>query len=90
MKTVYKYTLATTDEQILSLPKGSRILSVEEQNQNIVLYALVDTEEKQVCEYKIIVVGTGHIASDAADCEFLGTVKLLGGELMFHVFVKEG
>ena len=83
MKTVYKYNLASTDVQELILPAGAVILSVEEQYGDIVLYALVDTEEAKMQPRTIYIHGTGH---EVYGEYFIGTVKLLEGSLMFHVF----
>jgi hypothetical protein len=107
MKKIFKYKLEAVDEQILELPRGSKILSVEEQNGDIVLYALVDSDaessklfgmnsegkweeedSKTSNSYSIIIHGTGHPADDVDGYNFLGTVKLQGGLLMFHVFIK--
>jgi hypothetical protein len=88
MKSIYKFTLLIADQQTLTLPKGSRILSVTEQRGNIVLYSLVDTNAESTEDVLIIIHGTGHPANDIDDCTFLGTVKLRGGGLMFHVFMR--
>jgi hypothetical protein len=88
LKKIYKYILQITDHQTLTLPKGSKILSVAEQHDNIVLYALVDTVTGDVENVPIIIRGTGHTANYVEGCAFLGTVKLSGGRLMFHVFAK--
>lgn len=88
MKKIFKFKLEITDEQILSLPLNSRILSVAEQFGDMVLYAVVDTSEDLKEDYKIIIHGTGHPANDIDNCTFLGTVKMEDGQLMFHVFYK--
>ena len=87
MKTVYKYPLQHTDEQILEVPVGSQILSVANQSDTIVLYALVDTEVKQMQNISIYIHGTGHVVY-GEDIVFVGTVPFFRGNLMFHVFGK--
>lgn len=89
MKTVYKYELKVVDNQKLILPIGSEILSVQEQYDKIVLYALVDDEKDEMENYNIIIHGTGHDANDVADSFYIDTVKLLDGDLMFHVFYNK-
>ena len=89
MKTIYKYPLIAMHTQTLELPKGSSILSVMNQFDEIVIYALVDTEEKQTEKYTITTHGTGHKADDVCNFKFLGTVKLEDGRLMFHVFYRK-
>ena len=86
MKKIYKYDLSMKDKQIISLPLNSKILSVKNQYEGIVLYALVDTEREEQEKHSIIIHGTGHSADDVEEYNFLGTVKLENGRLMFHVF----
>ena len=86
MKKIYKYDLSMEDRQIISLPLNSKILSVKDQYDGIVLYALVDTEREEQEKHSIIIHGTGHSADDLEGYKFLGTVKLMNGQLMFHVF----
>lgn len=93
---IFKYKLEVTDEQIVKLPSGSRVLSVMNQNDNIVLYALVSDNEIDTEEVSIRIVGTGHdidffipAAGFGGGYEFLGTVSLYDGTLMFHVFYKK-
>ena len=85
MKAVFKYELIATDEQKLTLPANAEILSVVNQNEDIVLYALVDTTVRGLQSHTIYIHGTGHVVS-GEDIAFIGTVALHGGRLMFHVF----
>jgi len=95
LKTVYKYKLDFVNKQILTLPVGAQILSVTNQQENIVLYAMVDTDVKEFQSHTIYVHGTGHIiyGENPAFKEalaFIGTVVLSGGALVFHVFTGKG
>ena len=85
MKAVFKYALKVADEQKLTLPANAEILSVANQNENIVLYALVDTSVRGLQNHTIYIHGTGHVVS-GGNIAFIGTVVLHGGRLMFHVF----
>ncbi len=88
MKTVWKYPLLPTDVQTLLVPQGATFLSTEEQAGTIVVYALVDPSAPQVPRM-VEIVGTGHDAPTWADkSTFLGTVKQMGGQYMFHVFAR--
>ncbi|GAG68016.1 unnamed protein product [marine sediment metagenome] len=89
MKKIFKYTLKALDVQRLYLLTGSKLLSVEEQYGNIVVYALVDDVQGGLDCFKIFVKRTGHPADDIDDSKFLGTVKLGEGKLMFHVFYRQ-
>ncbi len=88
MKTIYKYTLESKDEQIVEIKGLTKLLSVVEQYGHIVLYALVDTEEDKIDKVEIAIRGTGHNADliFSSVCDFIGTVKLDRGNLMFHIF----
>lgn len=87
---IYKYVLKPVGEQTINLPQGSQVLSVMNQFDNIVLYALVSDNKKYTENVSIKIVGTGHDIDFNIDptCgyKFLGTVSLYDGELMFHVF----
>jgi hypothetical protein len=86
-KKIYKYVIPTTDESELQLPAGAQILSVMEQGNGIVLYAIVNTSVEVTKTVSVRVVGTGHrIDFDLNEYKFIGTVSLHGGVLMFHVF----
>lgn len=81
---IFKYILDIVTDQTLGLPVGSKILTVMEQNDDVVLYALVDDEEKDIAEHEIRIVGTGH---PFPDCHyFIGTVSTCAGSLVWHVF----
>jgi len=89
MKRIYKYELKPQEMQIISLPVGSKVLSVIEQNDTIMMYALVNIEEKETDKYYFTIYGTGHDISNGINTfEFIDTVKLQGGSLVFHVFYQ--
>ena len=93
-KTIFKYPVEITDESTIRLHAGARILSIKEQGNTVVLYAVVplpiEEEEDVMKKITVKVVGTGQdINFDINDYEFLGTVSLYDGELMFHVFYHD-
>lgn len=85
---VYKYTLKATNAQEVTMPVGAVILSAEEQWGDVVIYALVDADEKQLEPRKIYIRGTGHGIYVEEKLKFIGTVKFFGGQSMFHVFER--
>ena len=87
MKIIGKYTLEIRDEQILTLPIGSKILSAKEQFNTMVLYAIIDTEEEIKEFYFIRIYGTGH-PFETPMYNYLDTVKLQDGRIMYHVFYR--
>lgn len=85
MYSIYKYPLNLTDEQIVSMPVGSKILSVQVQREQICLWAQVDTSPSGPAELRSIqIIGTGHPVEDFSASHFIGTVQL--GRLVFHIF----
>jgi hypothetical protein len=90
-----KYTLETTDRQVLEIPTPAQILSVVEQRGEIVLYAIIE-EGTQTVTKVIDIYGTGHTIPKERSTYmgepqttpgvFLGTVATVGGSLMWHVF----
>jgi hypothetical protein len=64
MKTVYKYKLQFVDCQDIDLPIGAQILKVKNQESVPCLWAVVDTEEKNLEKRKIRMMGTGHPLGD--------------------------
>lgn len=88
MKRIFKYILDASDNQVIEIPSET-ILSVEEQNEKIVVYAIVDTDIEPI-KYEFGINGTGNsITFEIEYFKFLGTVKMYNGSLMFHVFYRK-
>ena len=88
MKTIHKYPLPVGDLPTIKMPKGAEILCAKTQGgEDITLWAIVETnadfELRRFC-----VVGTGKElpSIDGATLEFIDTVLLCGGKMVFHVF----
>lgn len=87
MKTIYKYPIEIQDRQVLTLPKGSEILTVKMQKDYIFLWALVEnTEETE--DFEILIYGTGHPIEDV-QIKYISTIQSQIGSLVFHIFRKE-
>lgn len=90
MNKIFKYKLENIDQQRLELPLPARMLSVVEQDDDIVLYSLVD-DDSGIPEIPVdvLVVGTGDVLENNVGLyTFLGTVKLFGGKEIWHVFYR--
>jgi hypothetical protein len=87
MKRIFKFPIPVTDHVQLLLPTGSRILSVMNQREQVVVYALVEDATLQKETWLIEIRGTGHPAMGLEDFQFVGTVEIAGA-LMFHVFAR--
>jgi hypothetical protein len=87
---IHKYSLERTDEQRVNMPRGARVLSVGIQNaMDIVVWAIVDPMQPREPR-TFWVVGTGHPfpPSAVAINQFVGTVLIAGGMLVFHIFTE--
>lgn len=85
-RSIYKYQLKITDQQCLNLPIGAKILYIQNQNENLCLWALIDTEQLKAKTHTILCFGTGHPIPEQISIEFIGTVQFSYGSLVFHVF----
>lgn len=84
-RTIWKFPLRVNDVQDIEMPRGATILHVNLQYNTICLWALVDpdaTRERRL----IAICGTGHSAPD--DGRYIGSVMMMGGDLVFHVFER--
>lgn len=86
MKTIYKYVLGTTDEQIVSIPKFRRFLSCQMQGGSICVWyeVVVDGNFEPVTFY---VVGTGNQCGKAFGKKHVGSVQ--HGSFVWHVFAEQ-
>lgn len=82
-QTIFKYPLLILDEQQVEMPIGAGIMTVQMQNGQPCLWALVDTRNSPEIR-KILIRGTGHPAVDVG--RYISTFQMKGGELVFHAF----
>jgi len=85
MKTIWKFQLGMTDNQIVKMPKDAEILCAQVQNGNPHLWALVESENQEE-ERFIEIYGTGHKVNGLGERKYISTFQLEGGSLIFHVF----
>lgn len=85
MKIIYKYILVPQELQELKLPIDSKILTVQEQNGNICLWAMFDYDESLIVSRCIECIGTGQTMYDA-NREYIGTCQI--GSIVIHVFER--
>jgi hypothetical protein len=83
MRTVWKFPLVMTDYQSINMPHGAEILTVEMQGDQPCLWALCEPENA-LRPRSIWIHGTGHRVGDIA--RYIGSVQMMGGALVFHVF----
>ena len=82
---VFKYQIAVTDSQVIMMPAGAQLLTVQRQEfgqrQQTCLWALVDPANPAV-HRTICMHGTGHEVTQGG--QYLATFQM--SELVFHVF----
>ena len=91
MYSVWKFPLKAEERQLLEVPLHSKILSVNTVNEEMVVYALVNTEQTEKEFKEVRVYGTGHnIPGGIDNYTFLGTTEIISnfGTLVFHVFYQ--
>lgn len=86
MKTIYKYILDIKNEQLVKFPADSLIIDCQNQKDNIVIYAIVDTEQEKTVERKIEIYGTGNPIKDPENLNWLATRQI--GDFVVHVFER--
>ena len=84
MKTICEYSLLPQTVQQFLMPTNAKVLSVDEKDNRIFIWAEVDSEDSG--SYRSFrVYGTGHPHLNENQ-RFIGTVKLDNGALVFHVY----
>jgi hypothetical protein len=87
MKRIFKYTLEVAEEQVINLPFGFKILSIQVQAGKPCIWVLIDDAHDGTEEVYFYTIGTGHSA-DLMPNNFVGTYQY--GPLVFHVFYRNG
>lgn len=88
MRKIWKCELSKVDEQTISLPKESQILTVQIQHGKICIWVLVEPDlplEERIFE----IYGTGEVIKESFSLvtrEYIGTFQCNGGDLVFHLF----
>ena len=87
-KTIYKYPLELKDEQVILLPTGADILTVQAQMDHPCIWAMVNPTAPNDMALTIRIFGTGHPIQDSDRLEYIGTFQIYDGRLVFHAFVQ--
>ncbi len=91
IKRIFKFTLSITHKQIVELPIGSTILTVQTQDMKPQIWAVVDTYEKLTEKRTIILLTTGEPIDDSTflTLHYIGTFQLHNGTFVGHVFEEK-
>lgn len=84
--TIYKYPVSKGGVTELEMPKGATFLDVQVQRGEIVLWFAVDPE-RRTTRRLVMVYNTGAHLNDEVS-GYLGTVQLLEGDLVKHIFIR--
>lgn len=82
--TIWKYPLEVTNAQVLSMPIGAKILTVQTQGEIPCIWALV-AESAPKTDRWIRIHETGHSIEADGELSYIGTFQLFNGSLIFHV-----
>lgn len=82
---IFKYPIDIQHKQTVSMPDGARILCVQMQGDQPMLWALVNDDVPPEPR-EIHVRGTGHDATGIEHMRYIGTVQMAGAAFVFHVF----
>lgn len=86
MKTIWKFSLDLVDRQVIDMPHGAQVLTVQKQSHALCLWAVVDTTAER--EGRIFEIhGTGNPMSEI-DIKrlYVATVQQL--PFVWHVFER--
>ncbi len=90
MTIIYKYRLDIVDEQRVEMPIDSTILSVHNQDNQVMMWAKVGAIVQGNVPMHWVTIGifgTGQeLPDDIEDAVFLGTVLTGNGQLVWHVW----
>ena len=82
--TIWKYPLRIKDDPTLSMPAGARVLCVQVQGDQPMVWAMVDPlKPTEVRRFRL--AGTGH-PIDTDPGRYVGTFQAHNGALVFHLF----
>ena len=86
MKTIYKYSISITESQIVNMPIGSNIISLQMQNGIATMWAIVDTTES-LTPVKIRIFGTGEEIPAGSVLRHIGSIQEKG--YVWHIFIDD-
>lgn len=85
MLTIWKFPLKLVGRQIVVMPSGAKILSVQTQEDAVCLWVMCNPDAPK--SHKVIDIhGTGHRIPAETERIFIGTVQTENGSLVWHIF----
>lgn len=90
MKTIWKFGPLKPGINVAAMPRGAEVLTMQNQNDNFVIWARVDSEAPSV-DRRFMLIGTGSDMSGAGSWDHVATAQVesgLMGSLVFHLFAE--
>jgi len=86
VKTIHKYQFELVYEPTIDMPAGADVLSFQNQDGAMTIWALVDTK-REVIQYRFRIIGTGGPIDDedVTMSNYVGTAQF--GRYVWHLFV---
>lgn len=85
MNIIYKYKLELGEVDQITMPEKANILQIGAQHGSLWIWALVDTDNPDETR-TFRLYGTGHEIEDLKNLQYIGTVSVMEGRLVLHVF----
>jgi len=82
---IYKYPVPIADNFIIEMPLQAQILSFQAQYDVLNLWAAV-WPNSSLEERKFSIIGTGHDIDMDYVKKFIGTVQVMSGKFVWHLF----
>ncbi len=88
MKAIWKYPLKSMEIQMIEMPLGAKILTVQVQHKKVCLWCLVNPNDNaMITKREIHIVGTGHdLDWSGLQTDYIGSYQLQEGRFVGHVF----
>ena len=83
--TIHKFSVPIGDELRVPMPQGATLLTVEAQGDQPCIWALVNPHLPTV-DRKFAWRGAGHAADGLVPAMYIGSIRMLKGELILHLF----
>jgi len=83
-KIIYKYQIRAIGVNDIQLPKGSKILTVMGQNDNVIMWVELN-EGAEMEERSFVIRATGERFKKENDI-YIGTASVMNGGLIWHVY----
>lgn len=88
MTAIWKFAVPVQDELVVQMPGGAQVLCVQLQFDQPHVWALVDPAVPATPR-RFAWRGTGH-TTDGLDAEmYIGTIQIMAGALIFHLFDRD-